>query len=458
MIKINGTVITSDVLFRKFFDLDVVLGLVRRVAIDDTLFTEGKDLIIQQILRGILADGMASISLTFSDGAVIMECDDNVSIPLTYLTVDGANEIKEIDAGKLKIVLLHELAHKSISVKELMGIPAEASDGVEYIPNTLVLHSDQRMEFTLFVATEVIKNELRTVKIINASKLDGFATLIVKNQDGMILDMIRLKNGETLFANFVGNYFVEFILRFAVSTDHCNYLVYNGGGKATIGRYIFATEQTFTYSVDDEITQFCPDDEGGFIGIANGCLLPYTSLLNPMDDFDFPVEEDEKFVKVVICGKMLLALTNKGRTFSNYRNNILSNLSNIVSIGVGPNYTMYVLTSEAKLFFNVEGWKGPVDNIYSVCSLNPKTPTVKTRDGITHFYSGKTSTGIGKQMKSESGLELKIEPVTGELIVKGTDLVLDHYVDDFTICENIPCCVQKPILIYYDSHVEQLKR
>lgn len=458
MIKINGIVITSDVLFRKFFDLEIVLGLVRRVVMDDTLFTESNDLIIQQVLRDILTDGMAGISLTYKDGVVIVKCGDNLSVPLTYLTVDDANEIREIDTGKLKVILLHELAHKNISVKELMGIPEESSDGVEYIPNTLVLHSDQRMEFILFVTTEVLKNELRTVKIANASKLEGFATLIVKNQDGMILDMIRLKNGETLFANFVGNYLVEFILRFAVSTDHCNYLVYNGGKDAVIGRYTFATEQTFTYSIDHEITQFCPDDEGGFIGIANGNLLPYTSLLNPMDDFDFSIEENEKFVKVVICGKMLLALTSKGRTFSNYRNITLANLSNIVSIGVGPNYTMYVLTSEAKLLFNVEGWKGPVDNIYSVCSLNPKTPTVKTRDGITHFYSGKTSTGIGKQMKSESGLELKIEPATGELIVKGTDLILDHYVDDFTICENIPCCVQKPILIYYDSHVEQFKR
>ena len=51
----------------------------------------------------------------------------------------------------------------------------------------------------------------------------------------------------------------------------------------------------------------CPDSEGGFVGVAGGRLLPFSTLIRPDDDCDFPLADDERFVKVVIGGRIAYA-------------------------------------------------------------------------------------------------------------------------------------------------------
>lgn len=458
MIKINGITITSAALFREHFDLKAVLKVINQVAHDDTLFTQAKDEAVQQLLKRALIEGVEGWTWEY-DGhfATVKAGDGEEPLRLVYLEIEDWQTLTPLPVRTWMVVLLHELAHRSLSwekVKKLSGGEQEQTSEQQF--DTLVLHVGEELVLTLFEPTDTCIADLHTVKIFNGSNLRGYATVVVKSPEGMVLDIVRLGNQECLFANFLGDRLVELLPRLATSLSHCNYLTYEGG-EVTVGRYLFATGETFVYHVShcQGITQFCPDEEKGFVGIVDGQLLLFTSLLNPMD-CEFELAEGERFVKVVLSGKLLLALTNKGRTFSNVDRCKLAHLHHIVSIGLGPDYSLYALTSQGQLCVSGDHWDMPLENVYAVGVLSAKEFFVKTRDGYTYSHSGEKFTAVGKRIKTEAGLELRLNPVDGSLMCKGADLKLAHEVDDFTLFDDIYSRTQEQVLVYYQSHVKHI--
>lgn len=458
MIKINGTTITSAALFREHFDLEAVAKIVNQVVKDDTLFTQENDVAVQQLLRRALDEGVEGWTWE-CDGhfASVRAGEEEEPLRLVCLEVEEWQTLTSLSVRAWTVLLLHELAHRSLSwekLKELSGGPQEQTCATQ--ADTLMLHAGQELVLTLFEPVDELTADLHTVKIFNGSDLKGYAKVVVGSPEGMVLDIVRLGNQECLFANFLGDRLVELLPRLVTSFSHCNYLTYEGG-EATVGRYLFASEETFVYHAAHcrGITQFCPDEEKGFVGVADGQLLLFTSLLSAMD-CDFELLEGERFVKAVLSGRMLLALTSRGRTFSNVGKCTLARRRDIVSIGTGPDYSLYALTSKGKLLVSGEHWNMPLENVYTVGTLSTKEFFVKTRDGYTYCHSGEKSTAVGKRIKTETGLELRLNPVDGSLMCKGADLKLAHEVDDFALFDDTYSRAWEQVLVYYQSHVEHI--
>ena len=449
MIKIKETIVTSAKQFRSCFDLDVVMPMIGKVARDVTLFTDEHDIAVQQLLERVLDKGITDLTLCVEEGQQIIRCEGMNEVILFF---GGCGDVREPSSDtEWKILLLGELAHQKISFTDQKSNVAQ-NRNQKGIPEVIILHTDQQLELTLFKPVAELDESIRTIKIVNGSELVGAATIVVKTLDGKMIDMVRLGNKECLYANFLGNNVVELLPRLMSSFDHCNFLVCENQEATTLGRYVFATGDSYIYRNCTDIAQFCPDEEQGFVGVANGHLLPFTSLLNPIDDCDFQLENDEYFVKAVINGRMLLALTNKGRTFSNYDKSELTNLHDIVSIGVGTDHSMYALTSRAELLLSNDEWSVPTSNVYSVCQLGQSSFAVRTRDGLT-FSSGKTSTSIGKQVKATSGLEFAIDPLNRSLMCKGTDLPsLQDGIDDIILYEKSGN--KKQVVTYSHSQIK----
>ena len=461
MIKINGVTITSAAQFREHFDFEVARKIIGRIAHDNTLFTTPNDVGIQQMLARLLDRETEGFSVRLDEHATFVlhdEADDSEAF-LSFFDSHDEAFVKTFTAPMWEIVLLHELAHRPTPRERLQACMEMASenDTLTGDAGEIVLHADQQLELVLFEPETKLRGRLRTVKIVNGSGLSGYASVVVKASDGTMVDVVRLRNKECLFANFLGDRLVELLPRMTVSRSHCNYFCFTDS-DLTVGRYLFATGATSVYSPADcrKITQCCADEENGFVAVSAGQLLPFTSLLNPIDDFDFSPDEDEHFVKVVMNGRMLLALTDKGRTFSNYGDFALAGLDNVVSVGLEADYSFYVLTADARLLLSKPNLSVPTENVYAVNAQSAASYSVRTRDGMTHFSGGQTSTSLGRQVKTVAGIEIKMDPLSGHLMAKGAHFALDHEVDDFALLDDPSGNGRQQLLVYYQSKVECL--
>lgn len=457
MIKIGNTIVTYDAQFRQHFEWEAVWKQANKVAHDETLFTDSHDVAVQQMLAHVLSDGLEVLAVSCENGCLTLTDETTgETVVFAHQQTQDLKQVKAWSPQAWSALLLHELAHRMMPVR-LLDTPSADVLVAAPLRDEISLHADQQLELVLFTPSSQLSGQLRTVKIANNSSLPSYATVVVKTPDGRLLDMVRVHSRECLFANFVGDSVVELLPRLMVSSSHCNYLAYEGE-RVTLGRYMLGTGNTFTYNPANckGLTQFCPDSEGGFVGVADGRLLPFSTLLRPEDDCDFPLADDERFMKVVMNGRMLLALTSRGHTYSNYGYSPLAGLDNVVSVGLGKDGAFYALTSEARLLHGAADWQMPSDNIYAVCTAGTNACSVRTRDGLTHFASGQTATGIGKQAISTSGVELRMG-TDGSLMCKGSTLSLEHDIDDFVWVDDAWNYDKEQVVVYYGSHVECLK-
>lgn len=457
MFKINDNTIISTQLFHQHFDVKAALDIVSIIATDDKVFGQ-QDLPVRQMLKHLCENDTKDVSFHVLGGDAILSCIDAEPVTLKHVKVKNEEEllskIKSFTDVSLLYdeVLLYELSHTDICINDITDNSNSESN------NVIKLQSGEKVEYTLFTPFANLDSDINTIKIENISVNTGFAVIVVKNINNNILDIIRLKNGECMFANFIGKSLVEILPRLSVSIDHCNYFVFDHDGETNVGNFNFVTNIT-SFLATQNVTQFCADSDGGFLAVANGKLLPFTCLLNPVDDLDFGLNDGEIFVKVVLIGRMLLALTNKGRTLSNIDNNF-NNMKNIISIGVGST-SFYVITTESKLIFEQKGEKTFVNDVYTVYSLLDDAVSIKKRDGtiIFNFNASKESHGTGKQIMTNSGIELKLEPVESILVSndKNVDVAFSRIndVDDFALCRKNLGKDYKSIIVYHQSNVKQ---
>lgn len=458
MIKIGNNIITYDAQFRQYFEWEAVRKTAGKVARDETLFVDGHDIDVQQMLARVLDRGLGGLVAGADNGRPTLTDgeDGGMTLTLVHQTAVGEERARTFSAPEWIALMLHELARRA-APEALLDGQSSASAAVSPLADEIRLHADQQLELVLFTPASRLEGRLRTVRIVNGSSLPGYATVVVKTPGGRMVDMVRVRHRECLFANFVGDCVVELLPRFVAACGHCNYLT-GEGDRLTLGRRLFATGQTRVYSPDRcaGITQFCPDSEGGFVGVVDGRLLPFSTLIRPDDDCDFPLADDERFVKVVIGGRMLLALTDRGRTCSNYPSSPLAGLENVVSVGIGRDNGFYALTSDARLVHGQPSWRVPVEDVYAVCASDAHSFAVRTRDGITHFPSGRTFTGMGRQAVSASGVEVMMNP-DGTLACKGGSVALEHEADDFALVDDALSCDKELVVVYHCRDVECFK-
>ena len=127
-----------------------------------------------------------------------------------------------------------------------------------------------------------------------------------------------------------------------------------------------------------------------------------------------------------------------------------------MSVGIGRDNGFYALTSDARLVHGQPSWRVPVEDVYAVCASGAHSFAVRTRDGITHFPSGRTFTGMGRQAVSASGVEVMMNP-DGTLACKGGSVALEHEADDFALVDDALSCDKELVVVYHCRDVECFK-
>lgn len=423
-IRINNIPITSARLFREHFSLDNMFPLLHLIVGQEgsCLFSSEDDLMVLEQLRA--------------------SCENGFQIPPEY--ADG-------NIIKLQAMLLCRLGHATISDKEMDAFAAENGERKKTSPlsaNNITLQNDETIELPLFALAGTIKELIHTVSLKNISVLPGAAHLKVTNEEGQVIDDVRLAAGTTIFANCLGGKLIELLPQISASRDHCNYFDFTNDGYPILCRKMLVSDEpVFCYNLKhtEGMTQFCADDEGGLLGVCDGKLLAMTRMFNPMNELMIPLSNDELLVKVVVKGRMLLALTNKGRTFSNISR---MELENVVSIGASDDYMLYAQTVAGNLVFEKNpSHPIPVDNIYAVRSSNADTLSIKTRDGCNWLAEGRKSNLIGKHLVSGKR-DFYMIPETGELFSNDSNVPIARHISDFVLAKSGTRNNLKNLIVY----------
>lgn len=138
--------------------------------------------------------------------------------------------------------------------------------------------------------------------------------------DGLgILDEFLLKPGESLYANLLNGQFVEAVPNLAMSSSHC--MFYDGAcqfGQVPYALRAYDLEEKSAISYDfpaiARLTEFCPDDSGGFVGVLNPDGLPMPCS----EKTEFRrIYEHTGIARILLNNATYLILGKDGRVWSN---------------------------------------------------------------------------------------------------------------------------------------------
>lgn len=133
------------------------------------------------------------------------------------------------------------------------------------------------------------------------------------------LDEFLLKPGESLFANLLNGQFVESVPNLALSSSHC--MFYDGScqfGQVPYALQAYNLEEQSSFSYDfpaiAQLTEFCPDDSGGFVGVLNPDGLPMPCS----EKTEFRrIYEHTGIARILLNNATYLILGKDGRVWSN---------------------------------------------------------------------------------------------------------------------------------------------
>lgn len=133
------------------------------------------------------------------------------------------------------------------------------------------------------------------------------------------LDEFLLKPGESLYANLLNGQFVEAVPSLALSSSHCMFY----DGACQVGQVPYAlsgydleekTSLSYDFPAIARITEFCPDDSGGFVGVLNPDGLPMPCS----EKTEFRrIYEHTGIARILLNNATYLILGKDGRVWSN---------------------------------------------------------------------------------------------------------------------------------------------
>lgn len=408
-IRINGTPITSEVSFRKYFSLEDCISH-KDIFIGEEIYhlfnsTYDKDLL--RLLKESIRNSQGALLRTKQAGLYFVDGKQIIDLP--YAQYNGNEDVICLSPERWQKVLLCHLGHMQVSVE------ANNETGKDGGRLKFALQNDEYRCISLFSKVDVLSHPIRTVEFSNFSLFPGNAHLCIQNEQGRVIDDVLIPNGVSLFGNCIGNSLIEILIPFSVSTDHCMYCGGNNGrNRSLCSKSVLEWDKgPFKYQEDivNETTQFCADDEKGFLAISAGKLLPFSRTVNTIWGFKKYLERDD-YVKVLIKGNSFILLTSQGNTVSNLDS---MNLKNIVSIGIDGNYNVFAIDSNARLILDSNAtYTGPTSNIYTVYSCDANSMSVKTRDGKTWLPTDDGVSITGKCLYAD-GHKYYLDTNSGEI-------------------------------------------
>ncbi len=209
--------------------------------------------------------------------------------------------------------------------------------------------------------------EIQTKKIVNATNSTyGLVYLHVLGENDIILKKMELKPGEFIYIHTLNGQFVRKVPDFSISNVH---LI----SRATSGK-----EQSFCKTVFHDhlhdmvyqseelngITQFCADDDEGFVGIAGGKIIVYSNV----ESFLY-IPETEYYVWVCVLGTQYIALAADGKVISNFLP--VKDWSGVISISfTGDNEAYGIRYDGTVLSTRGNGFAGGLKNVVDISAYD----------------------------------------------------------------------------------------
>lgn len=334
------------------------------------------------------------ISLT-EDGVLHINPLGSVKLEhVDYAKLMSIKEAVEKNFGKntgniiIALAAFYELAEKELDEKDFIinflkeklssapGVPINPIPEIEtdYSDRTVLEFESSDIPYKLkqFSFRKDQELEIKTKKLVNSSKtVYGCVTILILGKDNCVLNTLQLKHGESIYANFIGDEIVEVLPTISCRELHYIYLTKDSNGRETLGRFTFENELSILYPTEElkGITQFQATDDKGFVGIADGKLITYTSSKLDLGDLG-----EEKPVSVYVRGTSYLLLTNKGNIYSN-RN---FNHRGVISICFDEYYYAYAITADGRVLSDNPKFT-PMNHYEGIVAIYPNNDTVVLR-------------------------------------------------------------------------------
>lgn len=420
ILHLKGECITSDKMFRDYFDLQEAMSLMRIIVEAGHNLFAGDDLRYLECLRESICGripkeiivGEQGVSAIFEDGSEIL---------LPYLTADGS-QAGMVTVRDWQRILLSHLGHQPITVT--ITEPQQVASFTDTIE---LLNAEEPLRLRLFSLSPTLLCPIRTVKIVNRTYNESSIHIFVDNDNGDTIDILTLRHGECRFANMIGERLVEFLPIISLSRTQMGVIRFDESSRCVVS-YKRNTQQTEESLAIDGITQFCVDEDKGLIAVCEGRLMARTNIFG-INDTRFKLDSSEQIVKVSIMGKSLLALSSHGKVYSNIPAFRRLDKLNIVSIGINWDGTPYYLSSDGVLNSGLNH----CGDVYSVISTNVDSFSLKLRSGHIHYSNKEFLPVIPQKSVCINGKEYRLDLQGATLYLDDTTCELADHVDDFDL-------------------------
>ncbi|MBS6642314.1 MAG: hypothetical protein KH366_01885 [Clostridiaceae bacterium] len=158
---------------------------------------------------------------------------------------------------------------------------------------------------------------VRTKRLIRESysSYSGCTELNLVDGEGRVVPGFSVSLEHEIYANFIGDRLVEFL----PSENRCGayriYKTWDKNGKALLERDKNDRKQNTYQDITGELgrmSSFAAAEDGGFVGISDGRLLSYTSMVN------LPSITEETPVNICSKNGLYAILTDRGNIVSNF--------------------------------------------------------------------------------------------------------------------------------------------
>ncbi|MBT9779410.1 hypothetical protein GPL15_23310 [Clostridium sp. MCC353] len=188
---------------------------------------------------------------------------------------------------------------------------------------------------------------IRTKRLIRESysSYSGCTELNLVDEEGRGVPGSAISLEHEIYANFIGDRVVEFLPSESRCGAYRIYKTWDKNGKALLERDKNDKKQNTYQDITGELgrmSSFAAAEDGGFVGISDGRLLSYTSMVN------LPSMTEETPVSICSKNGLYAILTDRGNVVSNFS----FNGSRICMICMDNYGYLYALGRNGRVFTN----------------------------------------------------------------------------------------------------------
>lgn len=337
MININGNLIATDEEFREHFDLEAIAAQAFQLSRDRDIFVAPAEVELLGVLSASLAGESACVGVD-PDGVLCVACGNAVA-PVKYALPGGVAEEMALSQDCLVRLIVSELGHRPYEARL-------ASEGVVEDVKPLTLLTDGQ---TATLECFDPARDDAAAPLVNGIYLNtGSAKAAVSIVSSTFAEQMVLLPGEAVALLTKGGRYVS-AHRLRAESSVLLLRRVPAPRRQTLVECFRRNSSTpccsHTFDAATLIDAW-PDENNGFVALVDGRILTYSSVIQPDDVDDLELPAGETPVKIAVRGRMLVALTDVGRVYTNIAS-ALNGLQGVVDITIDGSGALTAIESAA---------------------------------------------------------------------------------------------------------------